>query len=493
MVSIERRALIGGVLAVFVLAVASACSSSNRGGGETPDADLPDADAPDAGPDGATVGDPALLWPGAYPWDDYYWNYRWVKGIAVNGSTVGLAVGGYCCDDPIYFNDDPLAGALSNSCACTALMTFPWDSPDQLNIGSYRYQEVLEGPPEEFNAEIFYPRSRAVVFPDGTGFFTADSAEFGLDIGVFPLYPPVLSRWSATAETTAGPAAFDSVYAFPFFGGAQPFWEPSGPYDGEGDLPIGVFWGPENAGPDYSQDVYFQVDRYGVDGVVDNLVLETYPADTVFPDDAPPDFDIDGAMANGMFLWGDMLTVVYVTGLGVFIGQATTAGEVTIPLQRTVPVPDGYSGFWDAAIQQIDDQITIVARGWEGEVAPQTTTVFSIVIDMDGNLVDGPTLVWERWSEDPAGGDFRDLAWSGQYLGYCFEGARFMALTRDGHPLGGPWVYGEGGENIEGEHLQGNCATAAIDEDTFAVAWSDRFGDESGIYYTTIDVTVAPE
>ena len=482
------------IYTIFFLA-ATACSPSRAGSGDVPDADVPDADVPDAGSDGATVGDPVLLWPGSSPWDDYYWNFTWVKGIAVNGTRVGLTVAGTCCDDPIPF-DDPFLGALSNSCACTALLTFPWDSPDQLYLGHYQYKDVLLGPPEEFNGDIFNRRSRAVVFPDGNGFFTADSADILLDIGVFPLYPPVLTRWSASAETAEGPAAFESAYSFPFHGASQWRWNPVGPWSENGSVSMGVFWGPENQPPDYLQDFYFQIDRYGTDGGVENVLLETYPANTVYPDDAPSDFEIRGAgIDNGTFLWGDRLTVVYVTGLGLFVGQATTAGEVTIPPQRTVPVPEGYHLFDDAVAQQIDDQITVVARELNPDLVDisQTTSFFSIVIDMDGNLVDGPTQVWERWAEDPAGGDFRDLAWSGQYLGYCFEGARFMALDRNGHPLGGPWVYGDGGENIEGEHLRSNCATVAIDEDTFAVAWSDRFGDESGIYYTTIDVTVPPE
>jgi hypothetical protein len=186
---------------------------------------------------------------------------------------------------------------------------------------------------------------------------------------------------------------------------------------------------------------------------------------------------------------------VYVTGLGMFVGQATTAGEVTMPPRRTVPLPEGYDTFANVAIQQIDDQIVIVAWDWNPDFqGAQNTRTYSFVTDMEGQLVDGPTQIWERWwDEDPTAGDVRDLDWSGKYLGYCFEGARFMALDRNGHPLGGPWVYGEGGETVEDEHFNSNCATVAIDEDTFAVAWSDRFGDESGIYYTTIDVTIPAE
>jgi hypothetical protein len=285
---------------------ATACSSSHRSGGEAPDADVPDA-----GSDGATVGDPVLLWPGSLPWDDHYWNFTWVNGMGVNGSTIGIAVSGICCEDPMPFYEEPFDYMLFDACACTSLLTLPWNAPEQVSIGGYHYQEVLEGPYEYNDYEFcFELRCPTAVLSDVSGFFTADNVcHFPYPPDLYTptqAYPPIVARWASDAEISAGPVAFGDSYSFPFHGGNIGPWNPIGPYSEEGSVSIGVLWGPENTYPDYSQDVYFQMDRYGVDGVVENVVLETYPADSVFPDDAPPDFGIDrpgySIMANGTFL-----------------------------------------------------------------------------------------------------------------------------------------------------------------------------------------------
>jgi hypothetical protein len=394
----------------------------------------------------------------------------------------------------------------------TGLMVFPWNQPENLHLGQYPNQAPACPSTEWGNIDCL-----SQPYPFQQGFVTLTSSFTGKVSpgGVYekPCHA-VWTEWDLNADVVLGPFSFWNIYEY--VGADVISNSPIGPMDSQRGITVGNFTDFLNE----DGTGLFQMDRFGPEEEHETMV-ESFEFD-LNDIGCPIGMDWDKWYAatftyDGMFTAvnmyrdvdiGDIDDPVWIQG-ALVLAQVMQDGEILFSpeIVHVSPERQGYvrSGNAAAFAQNEDEILLVHTQSYQSLVDKYDciTDRYSILLDMSGNLVNGPTIldthpVYE-YLEDEAGESHPGLTWSGKYYGYCDlyqdgenQQYEFRLLNEQGAQVKNPirlfWRYPPSEPEPPSEVYDGRfynfCDIAAIGERTFAIVAYMPVTDEHprGIY-----------
>jgi hypothetical protein len=317
--------------------------------------------------------------------------------------------------------------------------------------------------------------------------------------------------WSLDSAITDGPHSFSGIYPSELWISMAPIGE----MDNQGRVAIANLKVMDEGGPITGDEtIVFQIDRYA-NGGFHEVVLP--PIEYPWGDQYPLTGSDGWHLFSQTVSYGGLFTALY-TGhdqvgpprryFAVIMAQGNEGGEVTIT-PRILYSPPEKEGFIpgsgaNAFAQNADEfaMVSTVRYYAEGNVEDCITARYSVVYDIDGNVVDGPNEIMSH----PVCEDFDleeeqnrpGLVWSGTHYGYCdrfqydtTQRYEFRRLDEDGEQVGGPISLSWDLSNISeppGNAFHHFCDITAIDENAFAIVAYMPETDEHprGIYITYV-------